>query len=51
MPVTLEQGGAGCLIRLEGEIGVGLATELKAALLQALPSGTEVRLNLEQATS
>jgi len=28
-------------IRLEGEIGIGLATELKAALLQAL--GAETR--------
>ncbi len=50
MPVTLDQGGALCLIRLEGEISIGLATELKAALLQALASGTEVRLNLEHAT-
>lgn len=50
MPVTLDQGGALCLIQLEGEIGVELAKELKAALLQALASGTEVRLNLEHAT-
>ncbi len=35
---------------LEGEISIGLATELKAALLQALASGAEVRLNLERAT-
>jgi anti-anti-sigma factor len=47
MPVTLDQGGALCVVRLQGEISVGFAKELKVALLQALASGTEVRLSLE----
>lgn len=48
--MTLDQGGALCLIRLEGEISIGLATELKTALLQALAAQAEVRLDLEHAT-
>jgi anti-sigma B factor antagonist len=50
MPVTLEQGGPLCFLRLEGEISVGSAAELKVALLQALASETDVRLDLERAT-
>jgi anti-anti-sigma factor len=50
MPVRLDQSGDLCLLRLEGEISVGVATELKDVLLRALASRTEVRLDLEHAT-
>ena len=47
MPVTLEQDPALSLIRLEGAIDIGCAVELKSLLLQALDSGSEVRVSLE----
>lgn len=50
MPVTLDQSEALCFIRLEGEINITCAAELKKHLLQALSSGKEVRVDLERAT-
>jgi anti-anti-sigma factor len=50
MAVTLEQNEAQCVIRLEGEIGIASAAELKKLLLQALTSGGELRVDLERAT-
>jgi len=50
MPVTLDQGEGRCVIRLEGEINIGSAAELKKLLLQALACGRELRLDLEHAT-
>ena len=50
MPVTLAQGEAQCVIRLDGEINIGSAAELKKLLLQALASGRELRVDLEHAT-
>ena len=50
MPVTLDQNEGQCLIRLEGEIDVACATELKKVLLQALASGQQLRVDLERAT-
>jgi anti-anti-sigma factor len=49
VPVTLEQDEALSLIRLEGAIDIGCAAELKRLLLQALESGSEVRVSLEAA--
>ncbi len=50
MPVTLEQNENLCLLRLEGEIDITSATELKMLLLQGLASGRELRVDLERAT-
>jgi anti-anti-sigma factor len=50
MAVTLDQSEALCVIRLEGEVGIASAAELKKLLLQALASGRELRVDLEGAT-
>jgi anti-anti-sigma factor len=50
MAVTLEQSEALCVLRLEGEINIACAAELKKLLLQALASGRELRVDLEGAT-
>ena len=50
MPVTLAQGEAQCVIRLDGEINIGSAAELKKLLLQALASGKDMCVDLECAT-
>ena len=47
MPVILEQGETVSAIRLEGDIDICCAVELKTLLLQALASGTKVRLSLQ----
>ena len=49
MPVTLDQSEAVCLVRLEGEIGIASAAELKKLLIEALASGRELRVDLERA--
>ena len=49
MPVTLDQTEAQCFVRLEGEINIAAAAELKNLLLQALASGKELRVDLERA--
>jgi anti-anti-sigma regulatory factor len=46
----LEQSDALSAIRLEGTISIGCAAELKSILLQALGSGTRVRVSLEGAS-
>jgi anti-anti-sigma regulatory factor len=48
--VALEQGEESSTIRLEGAIDIGLAGELKAALLKALTSGGELRISIGGAT-
>jgi anti-anti-sigma factor len=50
MSVILEQGDGLCVIRLEGEIGISSAAELKVILLQALASGKKVRVDLKTTT-
>jgi anti-anti-sigma factor len=45
--VTVEQNERGCLLRLEGDVNIFMAAELKTALLKAVRSGREVRVNLE----
>jgi anti-anti-sigma factor len=50
VPITLEQSEGLNEIRLEGAIDIASAAELKALLLQALASGSEVRVLLQDAT-
>lgn len=50
MPVSLEQEGALTRIRLEGAIDIGCARELKASLVQGIRTGSEVRVQLGEAT-
>ena len=50
MPVLLEQHETFRLIRLEGEIDVSCATELKEHLMQELKPGAAVRVSLESNT-
>ncbi|MGB9283516.1 MAG: STAS domain-containing protein, partial [Candidatus Sulfotelmatobacter sp.] len=49
MPITFDQSEGLSSIRLEGEVDITYAAELKKLLLRALASGVEVRLELEQA--
>ena len=50
MPIFLDQNEASCLIRLEGEINISSAAELKKLLLEALSSGKELSLDMERVT-
>ena len=50
MAVTLDQSEARCVIRLDGEINIVCAAEMKKLLLQALALGRELRVDLEGAT-
>ena len=50
VPIILDQYEASCRIRLEGEINISSAAELKKLLLEALSSGKEIRLDMERAT-
>jgi anti-anti-sigma regulatory factor len=50
MPVILEQHEEQCLIRLQSEVDIASAAELKKVLLQALASGLELRVVMEGAT-
>ena len=49
MPFSVEKDEARCLIRLEGEIGLSEAVELKALLIEGLASGRKLHLDLERA--
>jgi ABC-type transporter Mla MlaB component len=46
VPVTLEREEELSRIRLEGEVGIAAAAELKSLLVQALGSGRQVRVSL-----
>lgn len=50
MPITLEQSEVESVIRLEGEISIPFAAELKQMLVQALSNGKGVRVDLEAST-
>jgi anti-anti-sigma regulatory factor len=50
LAVTLEQSDQGCTVRLEGEINIGVAAELKKVLIEALKSKKPVRIEFEGAT-
>jgi hypothetical protein len=49
MGITVEQSDVMNAIRLEGEVNINSATELKARLVQAIASGKELRLELKGA--
>ena len=49
MPITVDREAEPGLIRLEGEVDISLAEELKQALLEALAQKGEVRISLEAA--
>jgi anti-anti-sigma regulatory factor len=46
VPVTIEQSGAVCFIRVEGEVTIAGGAGLKKILLEALGSGKELRLDM-----
>jgi ABC-type transporter Mla MlaB component len=50
VPVTLELEEELSTIRLEGEVGIASAAELKELLLQALVSGKQVQVSLQSVT-
>ncbi len=49
MPVAMERHETHSLIRLEGEVTITSAAELKEALLAGLTAGTDLHLDLERA--
>jgi anti-anti-sigma factor len=49
MPVTVEERENTSLVHLEGEVNIAGAVELKSLLVNALASGKEMRLALENA--
>jgi hypothetical protein len=51
LPLTVDRNRTRCLIRLEGEVGITSAAELKSLLLEALASAQELELDLEHAGS
>ena len=48
--MDFEENETHCFIRLDGEITIAVAAQLKDVLLQSIASGKEMRLNLERAT-
>lgn len=50
MPVSLEQDGVAIRIRLQGEINISCAQELKGLLVEGLKPDTEVHVLLTEAT-
>ena len=50
MPITFDRNDAGSLIRLEGDINISSAAELKRLLLEALGSSSGLLLELERVT-
>jgi len=50
VPVTFDAGAEPGLIRLEGEVDISQADELRRVLLAALGEKREVRISLETAT-
>jgi anti-anti-sigma factor len=50
MPARFEQGETVWILRLEGEMNIGCAAEFKNLLTEALASGKEIRLDLQNAT-
>ncbi len=49
MPVNLEQDESSSLVRLEGDIGIECAAELKELLIRGLRTGRSMRVSLESA--
>ena len=51
MPVTFDPAAQPVLIRLEGEIDIAVAAQLRTHLMGALASGRDVRIAVEKVTS
>jgi anti-anti-sigma regulatory factor len=51
MQATLEQSAGVCRVRLQGDLSIASAAELKASLLGALASATELQVDLAEATA
>jgi anti-anti-sigma factor len=49
--LTLDQGETRCALRLDGEVDISTAPELKDILLNALSTGRELRVDLTGADS
>ena len=49
MSVTLQRHESRCLIKLEGQVTIALAAEVKAALVEWLAAETDLELDLEAA--
>jgi anti-sigma B factor antagonist len=49
LPVTMERHETHSLVRLEGEVTITSAAEVKEALLAGLAAGTDLHLDLEHA--
>lgn len=50
MPTALSEGETQCVIRLEGEIDIASAEELKGIMITAISSGKEIHVDLESTT-
>jgi anti-anti-sigma regulatory factor len=50
VPLTLDQSEALCVLRLEGDVDITSAMELKKLLLEGLTPGRDLHLDLERAT-
>jgi hypothetical protein len=50
LPVTLDRDGAISTVRLDGDVDIGAALELKALFVDALASGRELRVRLDGAS-
>ncbi len=51
MPITVEQDDSRYVVRLEGEFALSEAAELKQRLVEALSSGRNLHLEMEQVTA
>ena len=50
MPIALIEGETQCVIRVEGDLDIASAAELKAMLIAAISSGKELQVDLEGAS-
>jgi anti-anti-sigma factor len=50
VPITLDQNKGLCLVRLEGEVNISSAAELKKILIEALATRKELHVDLEHAS-
>lgn len=47
MPITIERGESHSIIRLEGDLTIGSAQELKQVLLDGLEAGADLHVDME----
>ncbi len=50
MPTALIEGEAQCVIRIESDVDIASAAELKSMMIAAISSGKEVKVDLEGAS-